>query len=287
MPSLNNNADIRGHAMGVTKRNFGKIFLMNLIVGAIPAVILQALSLIFNVIISASVSSMTTRYPYYGYGSRYASSAVGFLFGAYAVYMLISLLVSALITPALTMGQNNGILHMIRDEQTSVGAVFSRFRICIKGFLLTLFIGLRTMLWALPGFAVILLAAVFGTGFGLFLLVVGYILIYALIIPAAFRYCMAIPALADDPDLGVLEAFNRSKDMMEGRKWQYFRLLFLYGLILLGAVLAVTLLATLLAKVSIILSVLIILPIIPIFIFISMLTQVASLTFYDVYSANA
>jgi len=46
-----------------------------------------------------------------------------------------------------------------------------------------------------------------------------------LIVPgiiAAFRYSMSFYILADNPDMGIMEAINESKRMMRGNKWKFF-----------------------------------------------------------------
>ncbi|MPN61797.1 hypothetical protein SDC9_209541 [bioreactor metagenome] len=46
-----------------------------------------------------------------------------------------------------------------------------------------------------------------------------------LIVPgiiAAIRYSMCFYILADNPDIGIMEALNESKRMMRGNKWKYF-----------------------------------------------------------------
>lgn len=282
MQRIATNSDIRNHTMDVVKQHWGKILLMTIIVAAIPSLILQVLSAIFNRILPVPLASvpMLLANPYY---LRYYGSSV---IVGYLLYLLVALVVSALVAPALQLGMNNGLLCLTRGENTSVEVVFSRLRSCLKAFLLTLFIGLRIWLWTLPGLAISTLGIIIGSGFGLFLTFVGFIAMYVLVIPAAFRYCMAIPALADQPELGVLDAFNKSKEIMDGRKWQYFKLMFLYGLILFGIVLAATLLAALLAKATVVLSILLIIPVIVACVFISMLIQVATMTFYNAYAGN-
>lgn len=64
----------------------------------------------------------------------------------------------------------------------------------------------------------------------IFLLTAGFSLLWSLllIIPgivAALSYSQALYLLADNPSLRPLEAINKSKEMMNGYKWQYFLLL--------------------------------------------------------------
>jgi len=75
---------------------------------------------------------------------------------------------------------------------------------------------------------------------GLYLLMMLFILLWMLllIVPgiiAAISYGLAFYLMADDPNIGIMEALNKSKKMMYGYKWKYFCLgLRFIGWILLG-----------------------------------------------------
>lgn len=274
------NATLRSHAQDVVKKNFGKIFLMMLIVAVIPSVVIGVISLIFSLFLPVSLNillSVPASYLVQFYGPS--------IIAMYIAYTVVITIVSALIAPALTLGLYNGILQLIRGEQTGVGVVFSRISSCLKGFLLSLFVGLRIWLWTLPGLGVLTLGLIIGGSFGIVLTIVGFILMYALIIPAAFRYCMSLPALADQPELGVLGSFRKSKEIMQGRKWQYFKLVFFYVLIFVAFIIVLSLLSALLAKAPVLFIPLLIVSLV-VFLAISMVIQVASLTFYGVYSGS-
>ncbi len=65
----------------------------------------------------------------------------------------------------------------------------------------------------------------FGTALYAHILILIFILLWALllIVPgiiAAIAYCMTYYILADNPDIGALEAIRRSKAMMMGNKWK-------------------------------------------------------------------
>lgn len=67
----------------------------------------------------------------------------------------------------------------------------------------------------------------FGKAFGLYLVTSILIILWSLlfIIPgviAALRYSMSFFILADDPEIGIMEAINESKRMMRGNKWKFF-----------------------------------------------------------------
>lgn len=67
----------------------------------------------------------------------------------------------------------------------------------------------------------------FWSAFGAYFLSTLFTLLWMLlfIIPgiiAAFRYVMVYFIVADDEDVGPLEAIRQSKEMMKGNKWKYF-----------------------------------------------------------------
>lgn len=84
----------------------------------------------------------------------------------------------------------------------------------------------------------------FGKSFGLFLVMNLFIMLWTLlfIIPgiiASFRYAMAFYLLADNPNIGILEAIRESKSMMQGNKAKFFFLeLSFFGWILLATLTA-------------------------------------------------
>lgn len=116
---------------------------------------------------------------------------------AFFVTVLVSVLLT-LYALVVEFGYQSYSLSVIRQEETGVGELFSRFymtgKIILAQLLSALFIGLWAMLFIIPG------------------------------IVAAYRYRMIPYILLDDPDCSVLEAFRRSKEMMDGRKMEFFTL---------------------------------------------------------------
>ena len=55
-------------------------------------------------------------------------------------------------------------------------------------------------------------------------IILGFILLIVPGIILALMYSQVFYILADDPDVGVIEAFNKSEKMMRGHKWQLFML---------------------------------------------------------------
>lgn len=255
MTNLTDNASIRRRAWDLTRQNFGVLILMTLLVALIPAAA--------GGILTALTVQVTS-----------ASTGLGI-----ALLVLCSLLI-ILVSVGLALGYQNAVLRLIRGNEISVGDVFSRMNCSWKGFLLALFIGLRVYLWALPGIAVIALGALFGEDVFLFFAIVGLIVVYVCIIMAAFRYCMSTIALADQPELGVLGAFNKSKEIMNGRKWQYFKLIFVIFLILIAISLVLGV-VTGLAYQARVLVILLAVASIVIDALVGLVIEVASLIFYN------
>ena len=80
----------------------------------------------------------------------------------------------------------------------------------------------------------------FGKALGLYLLMMLFVVLWMLllIVPgiiAALSYSLAFFLMSDDPNIGAMEAIDKSKKMMYGYKWKFFCLgLRFFGWILLG-----------------------------------------------------
>ena len=99
---------------------------------------------------------------------------------------------SFLVTPAITLGFTMTGLRLVRHEDIDVGNLFDGMQYFFKAFGLVFMTGLFTFLWAL------------------LLIVPGIV--------AAYRYGMAIYILADNPELGIMECIDKSKEMTNGNK---------------------------------------------------------------------
>lgn len=67
----------------------------------------------------------------------------------------------------------------------------------------------------------------FGKAFGLYIVTSIFIALWTvlLIVPgiiAAIRYSMSFYILADNPNIGIMDAINESKRLMNGNKWKFF-----------------------------------------------------------------
>ncbi len=113
-----------------------------------------------------------------------------------AALMFIIALVWSVVGASVTLGHNIYYIALIRREAVRVDMLFSRFRIWLKAWGLSLFTSLFIFLWSL-------------------LLVIPGII-------ASYRYAMAPYIMAQNPDMGIREAVDISKDMMNGNKGRLF-----------------------------------------------------------------
>ena len=103
---------------------------------------------------------------------------------------------SFVITPAFTLSLCMVYLKLTKKEEISVGDVFTGFNKTGRAFWLNIIIGFFTFLWTL------------------LLIIPGIIKTYA--------YSMSFYILADNPELTAREALSKSKEMMNGHKWDLF-----------------------------------------------------------------
>lgn len=141
----------------------------------------------------------------------------------------------ALMEGGLMLGLGSALLDLCRGEQNvPASRVFSRMNDCLRGIGLNLWVGLKIFLWALPPYA---LAFVLGLYIGMngivsdasyvlmmILPVLILILVCALVIPAVLRYALSTYILVDKPETSVFDCVKQSKAMMQGYKWQLFKL---------------------------------------------------------------
>ena len=176
------------------------------------------------------------------------------------------MLLIMLLSSGLGLGYTQALLGLCRGKKVSVKQVFSPgIGRSFKAFRLSLWVGLKIILWALPlyafvGFGIAVAgdpnaAALTNTTAQVTLMVlplVALIGVIALIVPASLRYMLSTYVLADKPDTGVRACVNASKAMMKGHKWQAFKLtiplmLTMYG-IDMGVMLVASLAATMLGN---------------------------------------
>lgn len=123
-----------------------------------------------------------------------------------------SLVGTFVIAPAFTIAVINVYLNIVTNDayKPEVGDLFKNFSDFWLAFKVTFFTGLFTFLWSL--------------------------LLYVPGIIKAISYSQAMYIAAENPNIGALEAINRSKAMMEGHKMELFVLaLSFLGWAILGA----------------------------------------------------
>jgi uncharacterized membrane protein len=108
----------------------------------------------------------------------------------------VGILISILISGALMLGLVSCFIKIVRDESFKIENLFDGFKNFGSALLLQLLIGVFVFLWSL------------------LLLIPGII--------AAYRYSMAFYILNDKPEIGAMDALNKSKEMMRGFKWKLF-----------------------------------------------------------------
>ncbi|MDD4075223.1 MAG: DUF975 family protein [Eubacteriales bacterium] len=126
-------------------------------------------------------------------------AVVAAVMGVLGVILLIGLALF-IIGAAVELGHNAYYIDLCTNREPGFDALFSRFGIFLKAlglrFYMTLFVSLWTLLFVIPG------------------------------IIASYRYAMAPYIMAQNPNVGIREAVNRSKEMMAGNKWRLFCLQF-------------------------------------------------------------
>ena len=106
-----------------------------------------------------------------------------------------------LVLPPLTYGLSQYFLDIARNKACSLGDIFQGFEKFVKTILLSLYMYLFIILWALIPIAGIFLA-----------------------IRAGIRYSMAYYIMCDQPELSIPMCVNESKRIMEGNKLRYLLL---------------------------------------------------------------
>ena len=121
------------------------------------------------------------------------------LSGVSGFFPCVGAIASLVIAGPLSVGFNLLFLALIRKEKTDIGRLFDGFKnfgtACAAYLLTLLFILLWSLLLIIPG------------------------------IVAAYAYSMTLYLIADDPTIQPLDAITRSKEMMRGRKWKFFCLM--------------------------------------------------------------
>lgn len=135
--------------------------------------------------------------------------AIGFVCGL--IPMIGSMAASIILTPVFGLSLCMMYLKLTKKEEIGVGDVFNGFSYTGKAIWLNIIVAFFTMLWSclfvIPG------------------------------IIKKYAYSMSTYILADNPELTAREALSKSKEMMNGHKWDLFVLqLSFFWWYLLGSV---------------------------------------------------
>ena len=118
----------------------------------------------------------------------------------FAAVATIWLLIAFIIGGAVELGKNIFFIGLAQGKDMQVSDLFSRFHVFGKALGLRIVMGLFITLWSL------------------LFIIPGII--------ASYRYAMAPYIMAENPDVGIMEALEWSKQMMTGNKFRLFCLQF-------------------------------------------------------------
>lgn len=129
--------------------------------------------------------------------------------GALGSVPVVGSVASVLLTPALSLAMCNIYLNLTAGIKPAVGDLFSQIKNFWPAFKAQFLVGLFVMLWSL--------------------------LLYVPGIIKACSYSQTMYILAENPTMGARDAINKSKEMMEGHKMEYFvMILSFFGWAILG-----------------------------------------------------
>ncbi|MDR1495526.1 MAG: DUF975 family protein [Clostridiales Family XIII bacterium] len=143
-----------------------------------------------------NMNKLTDAYTDFLLGSTSQAQFMNSMDAMYNNLLMLPYLYQLLVTGALTFGITTVYLRYRRRQEAPTELLLSGFshysRSLALFLLMTIFTMLWTMLFIIPG------------------------------IIAAYRYRLAFCILVDNPDIGPLEAINVSKGLMRGNKWKLF-----------------------------------------------------------------
>lgn len=129
-----------------------------------------------------------------------------------------------LLSPVLTMGLINALLHALRRQDFTPVIALSRVRYILKAVGLMLLFALKLLLWMLPGMALALAGLLLPESLSGLAMIVGMIASVVMGVMASYRYAMVTYIMADDPTTRIRECFRRSCQVMNRRKLELFSL---------------------------------------------------------------
>ena len=140
--------------------------------------------------------------------------------------LLIALLSAmvVIVSPVLTLGLINALLHALRKEDFTAAIALSRVKYLLKVIGLELLFALKVFLWMLPGVALMVASFFLPEGLMVTARIAGFIAAVVMGAVASYRYAMAIYVMADEPHTSIRACIRRSKEIMQRRKMELFSL---------------------------------------------------------------
>ena len=126
-----------------------------------------------------------------------------------------------LLAGPIVLGYTMFILKIVRRKEVEHTTIFEGFNFFIKAFLLRFIVGILVMLWSMPGYLIMGIAAAISP----LLVFVGAIAFIALFVWGYIRYSLATFFMADDTSLTPMECIKLSKETMVGNKAKYATLM--------------------------------------------------------------
>ncbi len=139
----------------------------------------------------------------------------------------------AIIGGAISLGMAIFSLSIVRKENTRFGQIFDGFRHFVKAtgvYLLVIFLFVTIPLAIISA---IFNKETFFAEMDTIFRVACIVVLLVVITIVTIMYSMTFFILADNPNIGVVEALTQSRKMMYGYKWKYFGLLLLSALFVL------------------------------------------------------
>lgn len=137
----------------------------------------------------------------------------------------------ALVVPQ--MGLVRGALDHLRRGMFTFDHISSMFPYAKQMICYSLWQRLFIFLWMLPGLLVSLIGfsvrfssqnGTNGVALGGILTCIGVIMMFVLLIRTAFNYALAGCCIVDNPEMGGRAALTKSKQLMHGHRWLYFKM---------------------------------------------------------------
>ena len=221
--------NLKKKALESLKGNWGLAIGTTLLGGillALPSILSGALTFGSTMRMISELGQRSTSYGYNSYDYSRMSDYQG------SSYSGLSLILSLLITGAVSYGIIKFNLNLIRDNRPKVEDVFSGFKKFGRTFLINLLLGIFSFLWSLLWivpmvvvFLIIGVSAFVNGDVSPIIIVLIFIILLAFGISLQVflnRYAMTYYICNDNDDIDVMESLKTSIELMKGKKIKYF-----------------------------------------------------------------